>query len=62
MSGESYDPKVYDLAVHFLKPYVVADVRSAAEWIAKRIQRGIEDDLEDLERDGHIKAREKVPF
>ena len=33
----------------------------AVQWVAKRVLRVIEDDLEDLERDGHIKKAE-VPF
>jgi hypothetical protein len=54
------DPLVTALAVHMLKPYRSVP-REAVEWLADRIQKGIEDDLEDLERDHHIEGKEKMP-
>ena len=45
-----------------LKPYVIPEREQATQWLADRIQKGIEDDLEDLERDGHIVGKERVPY
>lgn len=60
----SSDPvleKCMDVARYFLdKDYETVPLECVT-WVAKRIRRGIEDDLEDLERDGHI-VKEKVPF
>jgi hypothetical protein len=58
----SIDLKCLELAQHFLKDYTCDAPESAAKWMAQRIQKGIEDDLDDLEKQKHLEAKKKVPF
>lgn len=51
--------KCLELARLALKKYKTEDEEAAAQWMAKRIAKGIEDDIEDLEKQNHIT---KIPF
>jgi hypothetical protein len=55
----NYDEKCHELAVRFLLDYDVispATNASVTDHIAARIQRGIEDDLDDLNAEGKIRV------
>lgn len=55
------DAAIATLITVVLKPYGKVPLEMIP-WFAARIRRGILDDLEDLERDHHIVAKEKVPW
>lgn len=60
----SSDP-VLETCIRTAKYFLDSDYETvpleAVMWVAKRIRKGIEDDLEDLEAGGHI-TKAKVPF
>lgn len=59
--GDLNDAACERLARFFLDSKYEEVPPKAYEWVAKRIRKGLEDDLEDLERDGHVQ-KAKVPF